>query len=74
MNNWTDRAFNIGCDARLAGKPLMSCPDFESKSLEQNWRRGWRQVQREWGSIPIRRKLEGRPYWHFKPLPEINYE
>lgn len=54
------RAFNEGCDARLAGKPTSVNP-YSIHFLERRfWLRGWRDVDKNWGkSLPAskRKKL-----------------
>lgn len=44
----TERAFNAGCDARLAGEPFHRCPYYDI-ILVAHWRRGWMDVHRYWG-------------------------
>ena len=44
-----NRAFNVGCEARLAGKSIMSNP-YDSGGTEYlYWAMGWRDVHHHWG-------------------------
>lgn len=55
-------AFNRGCDARIAGKPMAANPFGEGDQFTFGWNHGWLDVDRNWGSDsrhPVR------------PLPEI---
>ncbi len=58
------RAFNIGCDARIAGIPLKDNPYHSrgQESLHNKWRIGWMDVAVNWGKWDRRRAA---------PLPEI---
>lgn len=57
-------AFNAGCDARLAGKPLSANPyrrcDENDKNI--NWRMGWNHVDSWWGEDAT---------WPYRCLPEV---
>lgn len=59
-------AFNLGCDARLAGRPLRANPFCPTNSahLWQCWARGWRHVQKDWASLV-------RDRWRVRPLPPV---
>ncbi len=47
---WTDMAFNLGCDARIAGEPRSTVPfSWARKPEREAWYRGWNHVNREWG-------------------------
>jgi hypothetical protein len=55
-------AFNRGCDARLAGIPLIFNPyKGEASWQSRGWIEGWNHVDKAWG-------LDNRSA---KPLPEI---
>jgi ribosome modulation factor len=54
-------AFNRGCDARLAGRPISSDP-YESPELSEYWRLGWMNVAMACGR-------EAR--WPITPLPPV---
>lgn len=57
------RAFNEGCDARLAGWPMSYCPYLPTEiSLYESWRRGWLDVQHSWGK---------ESPWPVRPLPPV---
>lgn len=44
-----DKLFNEGCDARLAGASLDSCPyQFAEEMIY--WRAGWNDLDRNWGA------------------------
>ena len=43
------RAFNAGCDARLAGKSLRDNPHGSGQTWYSAWRYGWLDVERNWG-------------------------
>lgn len=51
------RAFNLGCQARLDGKPLSDCPyggltesGCDYRELKFHWRLGWKDVDQYWGT------------------------
>lgn len=58
-------AFNLGCDARLAGLPL-TANDYSSSQQDayQSWERGWRDVDQYWGkwtrgaAVPLPKVVE----------------
>lgn len=43
------RAFNEGCDARLAGHPLSANPYDFLTAEAKTWRDGWNHVDKYWG-------------------------
>lgn len=43
-----DRAFNLGCDARLVGEPITWC-QYDIGELRKYWKLGWRDVDKNWG-------------------------
>lgn len=50
-------AFNQGCDARLAGRPLGDCPYGEGQDAV-TWRAGWHDVEWFFGKLahwPVRK-------------------
>lgn len=59
-----DRAFNLGCDARLIGEPISWCC-FDESDLRKEWKSGWRDVDRSWGK---------GAKWYVKPLPKICFD
>ena len=42
-------AFNLGCDARLAGE-ARTANQFAEDDLQQQWRSGWDHVNKYWGA------------------------
>ena len=54
-------AFNMGCDARIAGVPFKDNPYSKYKGGAY-WEMGWRDVDENWG-----RKAK----WPVKKLPEV---
>ncbi len=59
------RAFDLGCNARLAGLSFTSCtyPKNGKVGVERmHWRQGWMHVDTEWGA-----GVNGR--WAFTALP-----
>lgn len=42
-------AFNLGCDARIAGLPLGHNPYCGGTDLARCWRAGWFDVDAHWG-------------------------
>lgn len=42
------KAFNAGCDARIAGIPKDHNPFLENKQLALEWQHGWYHVNRYW--------------------------
>lgn len=42
------KAFNQGCDARLAGEPITWC-QYDYGELRKYWKNGWRDVDKNWG-------------------------
>lgn len=60
-----DHAFNMGCDARIAGKSLKWCPFGRGDGDERSyWIAGWRNVNSLWGT-----GVYGR--WGYQPLPPV---
>jgi hypothetical protein len=55
-------AFDVGCDARLAGKPEAVNPYRPGSSEFYAFKSGYRSVELTWG-------LDAR--WPVKPLPEV---
>ncbi len=56
---WTT-AWNAGCDARLAGRPVSANPYSRvlgTHVLSQAWREGWRHVEQFWG-VDARKPVE----------------
>lgn len=58
-------AFNLGCDARLAGKPMSACPYTASTCEYLQWRRGWADVDKSYGVWARKRG------WQVRPLPPV---
>ena len=56
------RAFNRGCDARLAGEPLSANPYEKLGHEHDSWAYGWRDVHHSWG------RMSRRP---FRKLPPV---
>jgi ribosome modulation factor len=57
------RAFNQGCDARLAGIPPAECPyRVGQESLANAWRQGWQDVDQHWSQDA---------FWPHKDLPPV---
>ncbi len=66
-NRFTDYsayAFGQGCDARIAGESITTCPYPDYEPLAKAWRNGWNDVHNHWG----RGAPRGRG---FRPLPSI---
>lgn len=59
-----DMFFGRGCDARLAGHPVSSCPYEPSSYPYLQWVAGWRHVTLYWGNLVFGR-------WAYRPLPVI---
>lgn len=55
-------AFNLGSDARLAGKSVMDNP-FICTDFANSWVTGWRHVNTSWGKDAK---------WKIRPLPPVN--
>lgn len=55
------KAFNRGCDARLAGQGLSSDP-YDRTDLSNCWRHGWIHADATWGR-------DAR--WPHMPLPPV---
>lgn len=52
-----NRAFNVGCDARLRGRLPTAIPYRRYSILAFYWGRGWEDVHRHWGEasrVPVR--------------------
>lgn len=47
------QAFNRGCDARLKGEGLKTCPYPHSSTFALRWREGWRDVNDNWKGRPL---------------------
>src|ERR1043166_4784528 len=61
-----DRAFNLGADYRLTGRPRSDSPytpKTSSNPLYLAFLRGWADVHKNWGA-----KVRG---WPFTPLPPV---
>jgi ribosome modulation factor len=56
------RAFNMGSDARLAGKSMDRNPYVERSHSWKYWNMGWRDVNKNWGAWAK---------WPVKNLPEV---
>lgn len=58
------RAFNRGCDARIAGMSLSANPYnlVERPECWLQWRLGYKDVDRYWGRNAL---------WHVRPLPRL---
>jgi ribosome modulation factor len=72
-NRRSDRAerfaFNAGCEARLAGRPLSS---YNGGHLKTHWYEGWRFVDEYYGMEATRlNRLAGYERWPIRPLPEV---
>jgi ribosome modulation factor len=67
-DDWT-RAFNLGCQARLAGLPLSANPygDLADIHPRRAWAEGWRHVDHYWGG-----GVRGR--WRYAALPAVTEE
>jgi hypothetical protein len=59
----TRATFGAGCDARLAGQPLHSCPHEASSVQARQWEAGWKDVDKHWGT-DTRRPIN--------PLPPVD--
>lgn len=58
------RAFNLGCDARIAGRSQLTCPYFCLTWERRLWLAGWDDVDKFWGHEAKR--------WQVEPLPVVN--
>ncbi len=56
------RAFNLGCDARIAGQNRKTNPYILESILRLEWNRGYSDVSTYWGDYAM---------WDFKLLPEV---
>jgi hypothetical protein len=56
------RAFNEGCDARLAGLLPKACPYPHGCANHNAWRQGWEHVHKTWGT---------GARWPFRRLPPL---
>lgn len=66
MHEPQTKAFNMGCDARLAGLPITANP-HNVKILSTYWRMGWEDVDVFWG-----KKVRGRwPYMALQAVKEV---
>lgn len=43
------RAFNVGADSRIAGRPVATCP-YGRDDLRRSFEHGWTSADREWGA------------------------
>lgn len=55
------RAFNRGCDDRIAGRSVADCP-YQDYQEAQHWTRGWNDVNKNWG-------VDASGRWCFMRLP-----
>lgn len=46
-----DRAFNLGCQARLDGQSSIHCPySTDERGLRTLWQEGWKHIHTQWGT------------------------